>query len=121
MADPLGVGVERCYALLELARSHGKLNEFLESYARGVWAEGIRSETDRGLKTLVERVGLSWADARPLITNESWREGVQTNVDELFGHGLWGVPSFVYGDIKVFGQDRLDRVEQAIVDELRSS
>ena len=93
VADPLGAGVERCYALVELARSQGKLNEFLESYARGVWAEGIRSETDRGLKTLVERVGLSWAEAEPLITNESWREGVQANVDELFGCLLYTSPS----------------------------
>ncbi len=121
IADPLGVGVERCYALVELARSQGKLNDYLESYARGVWAEGIRSETDRGLKILVERVGLSWAAARPLLADDSWRQWAQSNQDELFSHDLWGVPSFVYGDTKVFGQDRLDQVEQTIADKLRGS
>ena len=119
IADPLGIGVERCYALVELARSQGKLNQFLESYARGVWSEGIRSETDKGLKVLVERVGLSWADARPLLADDNWREWAQSNQDELFSHELWGVPSFVYGETKVFGQDRLDRVEQAIASDLR--
>lgn len=37
------------------------------------------------------------------------------NLAELYGIGLWGVPSFKYGDVKVFGQDRLDCIEQAIV------
>ena len=107
--------------MVEYARSQGKLNEFLESYTRGVWAEGIRSETDKGLKTLVERVGLSWAEARPLLADDSWREWAQSNQDELFSHDLWGVPSFVYGDTKVFGQDRLDRIEQAMVDDFGSA
>ena len=60
IADPLGRGVERCYALYDFAQAAGKGQEFLESYARGVWAEGIRSDTDAGLKQLVERVGLDW-------------------------------------------------------------
>ncbi|MEM8856909.1 MAG: DsbA family protein [Chloroflexota bacterium] len=119
IADPLGKGVERCYALVEYAQSQDKLHDFLESYARGVWSEGIRSDTDTGLQILVERVGLSWEEARPLLADESWREGAQANQDELFSHGLWGVPSFVYGETKVFGQDRLDRIEDAIVNNLR--
>ena len=115
IADPLGAGVERCYALIELAQSQGKMAEFIESYARGVWAEGIRSDTDSGLKTLVERVGLSWAEAQPRLKDDRWRLWAQSNLLELYSHGLWGVPSFVYGDVKLFGQDRLDQLEDAIV------
>ncbi len=121
VADPLGKGVERCYALIEFAQSAGKAVEFFESAARGVWAEGIRSDTDEGLKVLVERAGLDWEQARALLQNDSWRERVQLNLTEMYGHDLWGVPSFIYGDLKVFGQDRLDCVERAIVDELKSN
>jgi 2-hydroxychromene-2-carboxylate isomerase len=121
IADPLGKGVERCYALYDFAKSRDKGVEFLESYARGVWAEGIRSDTDDGLQKLVERVGLSWQEARTLLDNASWRVSVQDNLAELYGHGLWGVPSFVYGDLKVFGQDRVDCLERAIVSELQAA
>lgn len=117
VADPLGSGVERCYALIEFARAAGKDVEFLESAARGVWAEGIRSDTDKGLRQLVERVGLDWQQARDVLEGEAWRESVQDNLAEMYGHDLWGVPSFTYGDVKVFGQDRLDCIERAIVDE----
>lgn len=119
IADPLGKGVERCYALYEYAQSAAKGIEFLESYARGVWSEGIRSDTDNGLQTLVERVGLDWQQARPLLQEDSWRVWVQDNLAELYGNGLWGVPSFRYGEVKVFGQDRVDCIERAIVNDIR--
>ena len=115
IADPLGRGVERCYALYDFAQAAGKGQEFLESCARGVWAEGIRSDTDAGLQALVERVGLDWQQARPLLANDSWRLWAQENLAELYANGLWGVPSFTYGELRVFGQDRLDCIERAIV------
>ena len=115
VADPLGRGVERCYALYEFAQAAGKGNEFLESYARGVWSEGIRSDTDEGLQLLVERVGLDWYRARALLSDDSWRIWVQQNLAEMYGKDLWGVPSFTYGEVRVFGQDRLDCIERAIV------
>jgi 2-hydroxychromene-2-carboxylate isomerase len=121
VADPLGEGVERCYALYAFAQSTGVGVEFLESYARGVWSEGIRSDTDAGLQKLVERVGLDWEQARGLLKDESWRLWVQENLAQLYGSDLWGVPSFVYGDVKVFGQDRVDCIERAIVADLEAT
>ena len=115
IADPLGKGVERCYALYQFACDAGKGEEFLESYARGVWAEGIRSDTDTGLQQLVERVGLDWQAARGHLSSDAWRQWAQENLAELYADGLWGVPSFTYGELKVFGQDRLDCIERAIV------
>jgi len=118
IADPLGAGVERCYALFDYAQSHGLGWSFLHSCASGVWAEGILSESDSGLQKLVERAGLNWSQAWPLLSDDSWRLWAQDNLAELYGHNLWGVPSLVYGNTKVFGQDRLERIEQAIIDDL---
>ncbi|HAU02580.1 MAG: disulfide bond formation protein DsbA [SAR92 bacterium BACL16 MAG-120619-bin48] len=118
VADPLGAGVERCYALYSYAQSEGVGVAFLESYARGVWSEGIRSDTDAGLRKLVERVGLNWRHAQQLLQDDRWRLWAQDNLAELYGHDLWGVPSLVYGQTKVFGQDRIDRIERAIVNDL---
>ena len=123
IADPLGAGVERCYALFAYAQSHGLGLSFLQSCAEGVWSEGILSESDSGLQQLVERAGLDWSQARPLLDDDSWRLWAQDNLAELYGHDLWGVPSIVYGNgvysnVKVFGQDRLDRIEQGIIKDL---
>jgi 2-hydroxychromene-2-carboxylate isomerase len=115
VSDPLGKGVERCYALYEFAQASGKGVEFLEGYARGVWSEGIRSDTDAGLLQLVERAGLDWQQARHLVDDDSWRLWAQQNLADMYANDLWGVPSFVYGETTVFGQDRLDCIERAIL------
>jgi 2-hydroxychromene-2-carboxylate isomerase len=118
LADPLGAGVERCYALYEYAQQEGKAIEFLLSYARGVYNEGILSETDKGLKILVERCGLNWSEAQSLLNDDSWRIWAQQNLAEMYGKGSWGVPSIAYGDVMVFGQDRIFRIEEEIISDL---
>jgi 2-hydroxychromene-2-carboxylate isomerase len=118
VADPLGAGVERCYALFAYAQSHGLGLSFLQSCAEGAWSEGVALESDSGLQHAVERAGLDWSQARELLEGDSWRLWAQDNLAELYGHNLWGVPSLVYGATKVFGQDRFDRIEQGIVEDL---
>lgn len=119
VADPLGQGVERCYALFDYARRKGKAVAFAESFARGVWAEGIAADNDAGLEVISSRAGLDWNIAKPLLQDQSWRVWAQDNLAELYGNDLWGVPSFKYGELNVFGQDRLGRVEQAMIAELK--
>ncbi len=118
IADPLGKGVERCYALFEYAKSKGKGLDYLECYARSVWSQGVRSETDGGLKKIVENVDLDWKLAKEKVQDDSWRIWAQQNLAEFYGHDLWGVPSFKYRGVYLFGQDRVARIEQLIVERL---
>ncbi|WP_044555633.1 DsbA family protein [Shewanella piezotolerans] len=119
VADPLGKGVERCYALFEYAEQQGKAVEYLLNYSRAVNSQGIHSHTDEGLKRIVERSGLDWQRALSLLEQTNWRQWAQQNLEEMLALGLWGVPSFNYQDnhqkISVWGQDRLARIEQLIV------
>ena len=115
VADPLGEAVERCYALLDYAHSQKKLHEFLLSFARGVNAEGIRAETDRGMHIIVERCGLNWAEAKAQLSNTLWKHEVQKNLDEMFELGCWGVPTICYGDQYFWGQDRFGILENHII------
>jgi len=115
ISDPLGAGVERCYALFYYAQTQEKGLDYLESYARGVWSQGIQSDTDKGLKKIVERAGLNWQTAKTILSDDNWRNWAQSNLAELYGNEQWGVPSFKYGDICLFGQDRIDALEKAIV------
>lgn len=114
VADPLGSGVERCYALLPYAREQGLDVTWMQAFARGVNAHGIRSETDRGLRRIVERAGLDWPTAQQWLTNEAWREEVEANRQALYQTGHWGVPTFRFGEVTAWGQDRLWRIQEAI-------
>ena len=114
IADPVGEPVERGYAILPWAIDEGLGYEFCESFLRGVWSEGVDAGSDRGLKLLVERAGLSWAAAKPLIGGNHWRAEAEANRLELMSENIWGVPSFRYGATSTWGQDRLWLMEDAL-------
>jgi len=114
--DPIGAGVERGLAILNHAIPDGRGVKFAQSFYRGVWSEGLNAATDSGLRKMVERAGLDWSYAQDAIDDESWRNAVEANRQELFGRGLWGVPSFSVGERSTFGQDRLWQVGQWLVE-----
>ena len=122
VADPLGEGVNRCYALFKYAQSLGKETDFLLNYAEAVNAQGIRSETDVGLRIIVERTGLDWAYAQQLLKdddgNEQWQIWAEENREQMLALGSWGVPTFQYGDLVLWGQDRAGLIERAVVEDL---
>ena len=105
--DPVGKPTERGLALIPFAEQHNKGQEFVLSYMQGVWAEGIDAGSDKGLRKIVERAGLSWEGAQIALQNDEWWDIAQTNREALFALGLWGVPSFKVGKTVVWGQDRL--------------
>jgi len=115
VADPLGKAVERCYSLLEYAREENKLQDFLLSFARAVNSQGISAATDKGMKLIVERCGLNWHTAQLALNSTHWKAEVETNLKEMYQHGCWGVPSFVYNDTACWGQDRIGIIEQMIL------
>jgi 2-hydroxychromene-2-carboxylate isomerase len=112
--DPVGRPTERGLALMPLAEREGRAPQFLLSFMQGVWAEGIDAGTDRGLRTLAERAGLAWTDARAALEDDAWRRTAEANRAEMFALGLWGVPSFRVRDTVVWGQDRLWAVRDVL-------
>jgi len=122
VADPLGIGVERCYALFDYAKSKGKEVGYLLSFARAVNAQGIHSDTDSGMQKIVEAAGLDWSEAKPILDSEfasgDWRTWAEHNYSQMRALGLWGVPSFAYEDVAVWGQDRIDVIEQRVCEKL---
>ncbi len=113
--DPVGRPTERGIALIPLAERLGKGEAYLLSFMRGVWAEGIDAGSDGGLRKIAGRAGLDWNDAQAALKDDTWRSTAEKNREEMFGLGLWGVPSFRVGDVAVWGQDRLWAVEQEIL------
>jgi 2-hydroxychromene-2-carboxylate isomerase len=120
VCDPLGRPVERAFSLFAWARARGRAEEYLLSFARAAFAEGVDTGTEAGLRRVVERVGLSWDEACEHLDGEGWREELEANRQDLLAMGLWGVPSFrLRGpegapDYCTWGQDRLWRVEAEI-------
>jgi len=114
IADPLGVGVERCLAVSMIAGE--RLPQWLSHAGRGIWSQGIDVATDAGLAALAARAGLDPAAAIAAANGpeDAWRAMVAENREALLEMGLWGVPSFRMGDLIAWGQDRLDLLEVSL-------
>ena len=113
--DPVGKPTERGLAILAYAERQGLGNAYVLSFMQGVWAEGLDAGSDRGLRTIVQRAGLSWQGARDALADAQWRTVAESNRQALFELGLWGVPSFRVGATAVWGQDRLWVVQEALL------
>ena len=113
--DPVGRPTERGLAIIPLAESEGRGQDYLLSFMRGVWAEGIDAGSDRGLRKIIERAGLDWGQAKMALQNDAWRSTAEANREAMFDLGLWGVPSFRVRDCAVWGQDRLWAVQEALL------
>jgi 2-hydroxychromene-2-carboxylate isomerase len=113
VVDPVGVGVERGYAVLHHAIAGGRGPEFVGSFFRGVFAEGVDVATDEGLMKVAERGGISAGEVHAALADSSWRAVAEDNRAALLDLGLWGVPSFhIKGCEAHWGQDRLWAVER---------
>ena len=128
--EPVGAPVERCYSLYPWAVAEGRGVELLSAFMRAAFREGINTNTDAGLRHVVEAAGLPWADAQSIVGKDAWndhvwRDEIEANRRAMYDIGLWGVPSFRLLDaagetrLRVWGQDRLWLVAQEIQRALR--
>jgi hypothetical protein len=77
--DPVGRPTERGLALIPLAQRHDRAEAYVSAFMHGVWAQGIDAGSDRGLRSIVQRAGLSWTDAQDALQDEGWRAVAERN------------------------------------------
>jgi 2-hydroxychromene-2-carboxylate isomerase len=111
--DPIGDPVRRCYSLYPWACQQGLGNELLSSFLSAAFAQGVNTNRDRGLRTVVEAAGLDWSEAQQHLGESGWERILEENRLAMYDAGLWGVPSFRLLDeqgeqlLALWGQDRL--------------
>ena len=111
--DPIGDPVRKCYALYPWAASQGKGVDLLSSFLRHAFALGANTNSEGGLRKVVEAAGLDWVAAQAYRQDTTWEALLEENRLAMYQAGLWGVPSFRLIDpegqavVAVWGQDRL--------------
>lgn len=118
--DPIGEPARRCYSLFAWAATQGKSAALMSAFLEAAFRRGINTNGEAGMRTVVERAGLSWADARGHIGSDAWQEDLEHNRLAMYGFGAWGVPTFrlldAEGDevVWAWGQDRLWLISREI-------
>jgi 2-hydroxychromene-2-carboxylate isomerase len=106
VADPVGVGAERCLAVYRYAESEHRAREFLLNAGIAIWSEAVDVASDKGMRKVTGRTGLFWPEVEKTMQNDDWRESIEANRESMMNSGSWGVPTLRMGDFVVWGQDR---------------
>ncbi len=111
--DPIGDPVRNAYSLYPWAREQGRGGELLSCFLHAAFFDGVNTNNERGMRTVVENAGLSWDEAKRIMGNREWEDEIEANRLAMYDFGCWGVPSFRLLDIEgkpvlgLWGQDRL--------------
>ncbi|MEE4246481.1 MAG: DsbA family protein [Kangiellaceae bacterium] len=119
--DPIGDPVMKGYSLYSWAKQQGSGNDFFEAFLSAAFVEGINLNSLKGLKQLVDSVGLDWSEAKNHLSDTSWRDEFEENRQVMYKSGNWGVPCYRLLDengkelLCSWGQDRLWLVAETMI------
>ena len=113
--DPIGDGALRCLLVAQHAAEEGRLEKFVLTASRAIWAEATDVATDAGLRGVCERSGLGWERCVAALGDPRLRRRVQEDTDAVAALGHWGVPLLVLDGEVYWGQDRIEDVERALL------
>ncbi|MEM7080711.1 MAG: DsbA family protein [Pseudomonadota bacterium] len=121
VVDPFGEPVRRAFALFPGAVALGRGMEFVTSYLHAAWADDTDITKESGLEQVARNAGLEFAELKRAAQGQDWEGLLESNLQAMLAEDLWGVPSFkVTGgdrpDFACWGQDRIWRVAQEIID-----
>jgi 2-hydroxychromene-2-carboxylate isomerase len=81
---------------------------------KAVWAEDRDINDLRTLKAIAEENGLPGDILLAAADDRGVREEFEMNTEEALRRDVFGIPTYVYGDLLLWGQDRLDFLERAL-------
>ncbi len=107
---PLTTDPTRAGAGSLLAEEKGLLREYVTEVMRAEWASGQDIGQDEVLLGVGESIGLDRSDLAEAIASETNLKQLDENKQEADELGIFGVPSFIIGEEKFWGNDRIDFV-----------
>lgn len=99
-----------CYAVISAQMAGGgDLGALVHGFARACWAEEKDIADDAVIRAQLEQAGFDpgLADRGML----SAAEGYSVNLEEAVARGVFGVPFYVTGEERFWGQDRLEDLD----------
>ena len=98
------------YAVISAAKvGGGDLAGLVQAFPRAVWAEGRNIAQDEVVQEIVARYGFDPKEIdRGMFTAA---EVYAANLEEAVARGVFGVPFYMVGDERFWGQDRLEDLD----------
>ncbi len=97
------------YAIIAAQKTGGDLGALAHGFTRAVWAEERDIAQDEVIRDILEKAGFdpALADADML----SGAEEYSANLEEAVNRGAFGAPTYIVGDERFWGQDRIEDLD----------
>ncbi len=97
------------YAIIAAARTGAAVGPLVHAFCRAVWAEDRDIADDAVVKDILASHGFDpkLADSGLLVGAETYA----ANLEEAVSRGVFGVPFYIVGEERFWGQDRLDDLD----------
>lgn len=86
----------------------------VEALPRAVWAEDRDINDRQVLRAIAEECGFPGDVLLQASEDRGVIEEFEANTEEALARDVFGIPSYVYGDLLLWGQDRLDFLDRAL-------
>jgi 2-hydroxychromene-2-carboxylate isomerase len=93
------------------AQLHGRFPAFHSAAFRAIWEQGEDLSKEDALLRILADAGVDSA----LIESDDIKSRLRANVDEAVSRGAFGAPTFFVNGEMLWGNDRLDFVEEAVL------
>lgn len=113
ICDPLPA-TERVLAVFFSLKDPEQRFAWLRETCTAAWSRGVDLMHNKALYRAGELAGVEASAVDAGLRDERWQERTTRHREELEDMGLWGVPSFRWGNEVWWGQDRLWMVEEAL-------
>ncbi|MFC3053455.1 DsbA family protein [Kordiimonas pumila] len=114
IVDPLGGATNKAMAIGFALATENADFDFFKAFTKAVWAEGIDGNSEKGMATILEKIGLPSSRASTVMPLNMWQEKAERNRQQMLMYGSWGVPAFRVGTETLWGQDRLWAIMEAL-------
>ena len=98
------------YAVISAARAGGgDIHGLVQGFSRAVWAEDRDISDDAVIRDIMGKNGFD-----PALADRGMLTAADTyvaNLDEAVSRGVFGVPFFIVGDERFWGQDKIDDLD----------
>lgn len=97
------------YAVISAARAGGDVGGLVAGFARAVWAEERNIADDEVVRAILAAHGFD-----PALADRGMMAAADTytaNLEEAVARGVFGVPFYIVGEERFWGQDRLEDLD----------
>ena len=97
------------YAIIAAARAGADVGPLVHAFGRACWAEERNIAEDQVVKDILSENGID-----PTLADRGLLVGAETyanNLEDAVAKGVFGVPFYLVGEEKFWGQDRLDDLD----------